>query len=142
RLRSKARASCSHTTEKNTWRRKSMDEVKDGVKITTDIEATDLLGMLVRRIQLESPRKGDLRKQAQEVVEKITYLGGELKVIEVDGVSNAVQIRSKKPAENGYVEVILRGGNFLSLERKPEALHISKGDFERLIRELTEILSR
>jgi len=119
-----------------------MDEVRDGVKVTTDVEATDLLGMLVRRIQLESPRKGDLRKQAQEVVEKITYLGSELKVIEVDGVSNAVQIRSKKPAENGYVEVILRGGNFLSLERKPEALHISKGDFERLIQELTEIISR
>jgi len=113
----------------------------DEVKVTTDIEATDLLGMLVRRIQLESARKGDLRKQAQEVVDKITYLGGDLKVIEVDGVSNAVQIRSKK-AENGYVEVILRGGNFLSLERKPTALHISKGDFERLISELTEIVSR
>ena len=42
-----------------------MDEVRDGVKVTTDVEATDLLGMLVRRIQLESPRKGDLRKQAQ-----------------------------------------------------------------------------
>jgi hypothetical protein len=123
--------------EKNTRRGKSMDEVK----VTTDIEATDLLGMLVRRIQLESARKGDLRKQAQEVVDRITYLGGDLKVIEVDGVSNAVQIRSKK-AENGYVEVILRGGNFLSLERKPTALHISKGDFERLINELTEIVSR
>jgi hypothetical protein len=127
--------------EKNTWRRKSMDEVRDGVKITTDIEATDLLGMLVRKIQLESPHKGDLRKQAQEVVEKITYLGGELKVIEVDGVSNAVQIRSRKPEANGYVEVILRGGNFLSLERKPASLHISKGDFERLIDELTGILN-
>src|SRR5437870_13385918 len=126
-------------TEKNTWRRKSMDEVKDGVKITTDIEATDLLGMLVRRIQLESPRKGDLRKQAQEVVEKITYLGGELKVIEVDGVSNAVQIRSKKPVENGYVEVILRRGNYLSLERKGSPLHISKGDFEKLVKDLKQI---
>ena len=118
-----------------------MDEVRDGVKITSDIEATDLLGMLVRKIDLESPRKGDLRKQAQQVVDKITYLGGELKVIEVDGVSNAVQIRSRKPEANGYIEVILRGGNFLSLERKPAALHISKGDFERLINELTGILN-
>src|SRR5262245_41031611 len=118
-----------------------MDEIKDGVKITTDIEATDLLGMLLRKIELDSPYKGDLRKQAQEVVDKITYLGSELKVIEVDGVSNAVQIRSRKP-DNGYLEVILRGGNFLSLERKPTALHISKGDFERLITDLTEIISR
>ena len=110
------------------------------VKVTTDIETTDLLGMLVRSIQLESPRKGDLRKQAEAVVEKITYLGSELKVIEVDGVSNAVQIRSRKPAGDGYVEIILRGGNFLSLERKPAALHISRGDFERLTRDLTEII--
>src|SRR5258706_10606438 len=106
-------------TEKNTWRGKSMDEVRDDVKVTTDVEATDLLGMLVRRIQLDSPRRGELRKQAQQIVEKITYLGGELKVIEVDGVSNAVLIRTRK-TENAYVEVILRGGNFLSLERKPE----------------------
>ena len=112
----------------------------DEVKVTTDIEATDRLGMLVRRVQVESLRKGDLRKQAAAVVEKITYLGTELKVIEVDGVSDAVQIRSKKPAEDGYVEVILRRGNYLSLERKGSPLHISKGDFERLIRDLKDVL--
>jgi hypothetical protein len=112
----------------------------DEVKVTTDIEAMDLLGMLVRKIQLESPHTGDLRKQAREVVDRITYLGSELKVIEVDGVSNAVQIRGKK-MDTGYVEVILRGGNFLSLERKPQALHISKADFERLTGDLTEILA-
>ena len=27
--------------------------------------------------------------------------------------------------------MILRGGNYLSLERKGEPLHISKGDFEK-----------
>ena len=113
----------------------------DEVKVITDIEATDLLGMLVRKVQLESSTKGDLRRQAQNVVDKITYLGGELRVLEVDGVSNAVQIRSKKPAHDGYIEVILRGGNFVSVERKPAALHISKGDFDKLIGELTEILS-
>jgi hypothetical protein len=111
----------------------------DDIKITTDIEASDQLGMLVRRVRVESPHKGDLRKQAAAVVEKITYLGSELKLIEVDGVSDAAQIRSKKPAEDGFVEVILRGGNYLSLERKGSPLHISKGDFERLIRDLKEI---
>ena len=112
----------------------------DEVRVTVDVEATDQLGMLVKRIQLESPRKGNLQKQAQAIVEKITYLGGDLKVIEVDGISNAVQIRSRKPADDGFVEIILRDGNWLSLERKPSALHISKGDFERLIRDLKEIL--
>jgi len=111
----------------------------DEVKVTTDIEATDQLGMLVRRIQIETPVKGDLRKQAAAVVERITYLGSELKVIEVDGVSEAVQIRSKKPAEDGFVEVILRRGNHLSLERKGKPLHIAKDDFDKLIRDLKAI---
>jgi hypothetical protein len=111
----------------------------DEVKVTTDIEATDQLGMLVRRVQLEALRPGDLRKQAAAVVEKIDYLGSDLKVVEVDGISNSVQIRSKKPAEDGFIEIILRSGTRLSLERKGAPLHISKGDFERLIRDLKEI---
>ena len=112
----------------------------DEVKVTVDVEATDQLGMLVKKIQLESPRKGNLQKQAQAIVEKITYLGGELKVIEVDGVTHAVQIRSRKPAEDGFIEILLRDGNVLSLERKPASLHISKGDFERLIRDLKDVM--
>ncbi|HLH32614.1 MAG TPA: hypothetical protein VKY31_15535 [Terriglobia bacterium] len=108
----------------------------DDVKVTTDIEASDQLGMLLRRVQVESPVEGDLRKQAAAIVEKIDYLGCELKVIEVDGISKAVQIRSKKPAPDGYIEVILRGGNSISLERKGAPLHISKGDFDRLIEDL------
>ena len=111
----------------------------DNAKVTTDIEASDQLGMLVRRIEIEFPVKGDLRKQAATIVETVTYLGSELKVIEVDGVADAVQIRSKKPAEDGFVEVILRRGNYLSLERKGAPLHISKADFDRLIRDLKRI---
>jgi hypothetical protein len=112
----------------------------DEPKVMTDIEAVDQFGMLVRRIQIESPRKGDLEKQASAIVGKISYLGGELKVIEVDGVSHAVQIRSRKPEADGFIEIILRDGNWLSLERKPAPLHVSKRDFERLIRDLKEIL--
>ena len=48
---------------------------------------------------MEAPAKGDLRKQAAAIVEKIRLPGSELKVIEVDGLSNAVQIRSKKPGK-------------------------------------------
>lgn len=112
----------------------------DDVKVSADIEATDQLGMLVRRVQAEALRKGDLRKQAGAVVEKITYLGSELKLIEVDGVSNAVQIRSKKPEKDGYIEVILRDGNYLRLEKKGAPLHVSRGDFEKLVRDLKQIL--
>lgn len=111
----------------------------DEVKVTAEIEATDQLGMLVKRVQAEAPHAGDLQKQALAIVEKIDYLGCELKVVEVDGVSNAVQIRSKKPMAGGFIEVILRGGNSLSLERKGEPLHISKSDYEKLIRDLKSV---
>jgi hypothetical protein len=124
--------------ERNISRGKSMDDI-DGIKVTAEIEATDQLGMLVRRVQIEALRAGDLRRQAASIVEKIDYLGCELKVIEVDGVSNAVQIRSKKPLSDGFIEVILRDGKFVSLERKGSPLHISKPDYDRLVRDLKGI---
>jgi hypothetical protein len=112
----------------------------DEIKVTADIEARDQLGMLVRRIQMESLRSGDLHKQAVAIVETIDYLGSELKVIEVDGVSNAVQIRSKRPAEDGFIEIVLRKGNYLRLERKGSPLLISENDFQRLTRDLKKVL--
>ena len=112
----------------------------DDIKVTAEIEATDQLGMLLRRVEVETPRSGDLRKQAAAIVEQIDYLGCELKVIEVDGVSKAVQIRSKKPQADGYIEIVLRGGNRLTLERKGAPLHIAKGDYERLLRDLKALL--
>jgi hypothetical protein len=111
----------------------------DDVKVTAEIEAADQLGMLVRRVQVEALRGRDLRQQAKAIVDKIDYLGCELKVIEVDGVSNAVQIRSKKPLADGYIEIILRGGNHVSLERKGAPLHISNAHYERLLRDLKAI---
>ena len=112
----------------------------DDIKVTAEIEATDQLGMLVRRVLVETLKPGDLRQQAAAIVEKIDYLGCELKLIEVDGVSNAAQIRSKKPMSDGFIEIILRGGNNLSLEKKGAPLHVSKGNYERLLRDLKAIL--
>ena len=111
----------------------------DEIRVTAEIEAKDQLGMLVRRVQVESPNRGDLRKQAAAIVERIDYLGCELKVIEVDGVSNATQIRSRKTLADGFIEIILRGGNSVSLERKGKPLHISNSDYERLVRDLKAI---
>ena len=111
----------------------------DDVKVTAEIAASDQLGMLLKGVKLEALRPGDLRKQAAAIVEKIDYLGSELKVIEVDGVSNAVLIRSKKAGQEGFLEIILRGGNFLSLERKGDPLHVSKSDYEKLLQDLKQI---
>jgi hypothetical protein len=112
----------------------------DEITVTAEIEAKDQLGMLVRRVLVETPNRGDLRKQAAAIVERIDYLGCELKVIEVDGVSNAVQIRSRKPLADGFIQIILRDGKSVSLERVGSPLHISNGDYEKLIRDLKSIL--
>lgn len=108
-------------------------------KVIVDFDAEDQLGVLVRRIVVESETRGDLRKQAHAVVETLTYLGSELKVLEVDGTQHAVLIRSRKPDE-GYIEIILRKGTELTLERKPGPLPLSRRDYERLIADLKQIM--
>jgi hypothetical protein len=115
----------------------------DRIDVRAEIEAEDQLGVLLKRIEVEGPEKkrpvdAILRKQAAAIVEKISYLG-ELKVIEVDGFSDAVQIRSRKPRD-GFIEVILRNGNCIVLERKPTALNISRKDYERLVEDLEKIV--
>ena len=123
----------------------------DGIRVTTELEAEDSLAVLLKRVQFEglAPR-GELRpvleKQARSIVEKVTYLDGELSLIEVDGLSNAVQIRSKKPtrpapdAEVRYVEIVLRGGNLIGVEARGGALHVSRENYNRLLKDLAGLL--
>ena len=119
---------------------KFQDEI-EGIKVDVELEAADRLGMLLKRVHLETVRvpkdiPGTLRKQSAAVVDRLKFLDT-LKVIEVDGVSNAVQIRSEKPADDGFNEVILRRGNSIAFQRQRGALHISKPHFERLVKDLS-----
>jgi hypothetical protein len=112
------------------------DEI-DGVKIDVELDNADKLGLLLKRVQVQTAHvpkdiPGTLRKQSAKLVEGLSFLEV-LKVIEVDGVSHAVQIRSQKPADEGFSEIILRRGNSISFERRGAPLHISKPHFERLI---------
>ena len=112
----------------------------DGVQIHVDVEAADKLGLLLKRLQFETSRvpkdiPAALRKQSSAIVERLQFLEA-LKVLEIDGISHAVQIRSEKPSEECFIEVILRKGNSISFERRGKALHISKPHFERLLKEL------
>src|SRR5437867_4122072 len=117
----------------------SMDNVHqtniDGISVRTELEAEDSLAVLLKRIRLEGPPprvpvRALLEKQARAIVEKVTYLDGELSLIEIDGVSNAVQIRSKKPITEGsgtrFGEIILRNGNLITVEARGAALHVSR----------------
>ena len=121
------------------------EEEVDGLTVHVDLEAADSLGMLLKSIRVESDRRpanvqATLRKQSSAVVERLNFLDV-LRVLEIDGISNAVQIRSTKPSPDGFIEVMLRGGTSISVERKGSPLHISKKDFDQLSSELLKIQS-
>jgi hypothetical protein len=115
---------------------------RDEVKVTADFEAEDTLAVRLKSLHVEgAPRTGPIRdvleKQAKTIVEDVKYLDGELAMIEVDGGKNAVQIRTKKPAEVGkFVEVILRGGNSINVEGKGGAVHVSRENYGKLVETL------
>jgi hypothetical protein len=114
------------------------------LQVRVETEAADKLGLLLKRVVAETQTKprqieASLRKQTETVIDRLKYLD-ELKLIEVDGISKAVQIRSRKPAEDGFLEIILQNGNFVSLERRGAPLHISNKHFERVLQDLADIL--
>jgi hypothetical protein len=119
------------------------EEEVDDLMVQIDLEAADSLGMLLKSIRVESGRRptnveAALNKQSKAVVERLNFLD-ELRVLEIDGIAQAVQIRSTKPSPDGFIEVMLRGGTSISVERKGSALHISKKDFEQLSSTLLNI---
>ena len=111
---------------------------KQDVRIDEDLEAQDTLAVRLKKLSVEgAPRSGPIRevleKQARTIVKDVNYLDGELALIEVDGGKNAVQIRTKKPAEKErFVEVILRGGNSISVEGRGGAVHVARENYEKL----------
>ena len=109
-----------------------------GVLISEEFEAEDTLAVRLKKLRVEgAPRTGPIRealeKQARTIVKDVTYLDGELSLIEVDGRANAVQIRTKAPAEKEkFVEVILRGGNSISVESRGGSVHVARENYEKL----------
>ncbi len=121
----------------------SFQEELGAVKVRVELEAADKLGVLLQRLHVDlgtKPRdvKGVLRTQSAAIVDRLDYIDA-MRILEIDGISNAVQIRSDKPTEDGFIEVMLRGGNSISFERRGSALHISKKDLGRLVSDLTDL---
>ena len=118
----------------------------EGVKITVDLEASDSLAVRLNGMRVEGPARNPsrLRQQARAIVDGVTYLDGELALIEVDGVANAAQIRTRKPEpfEGGvrFVEIVLRNGNEISVEAKGKSVHVSQENLKKLTDALTELV--
>jgi hypothetical protein len=115
----------------------------EGIKVTVELEASDTLAALLKSMRVEGAAVAQpaakLRDQTRAIVDQIDYLGGQLALIEVDGMSNAVQIRSKK-AQPQFVEVILRGGNVITVEAKGGSVHVSRENLDVLTKKLVDLV--
>jgi hypothetical protein len=117
----------------------------DGIRVKIELEAEDTLAVRLKRVHVEGqapklPVRGVLERQTRTILEQVTYLDGPLSLIEIDGISNAVQIRSTTPEASAegkrFVEVILRGGNLITAEARGGSVHLSKENFDKLIQTL------
>ena len=93
RLLEPIRSGCSH-----------IDWECEDAEVIVDVEVSDRLAMLVRSIYVLGRRRDLapllLKKQAQAVIDRLTYLDTSLRLIEWDQISNMVQMRWRPdPAE-------------------------------------------
>ena len=66
---------------------------------------------------------------------------GGLKLVEIDGVSNAMLLRTPKPVDGKFVQLVLRGGNSIELDAKGGALFMSRENYETLTEKMIAVLS-
>src|SRR5262245_42610235 len=128
---------------KTIW--KGRRPMRDDLNVKIDLEAEDTLAVRLRTLSVEGPRREiavreTLQHQTSAILDKVTYLEGGLALIEVDGVSEAVLIRSQKPVEGRFVQIVLRNGNSIHLESRGGAIHLSRENYERLVGLLTGLL--
>jgi hypothetical protein len=121
------------------------EQVIDGIRTKVELEAEDTLAVLLKGMRLEGPGghasvRSQIETQARAIVEQVTYLSGDLSVIEVDGVANAVQIRTRNPERGRFIEVILRNGNLITVEARGGSVHLSRDNYQRLVETLVGLL--
>jgi hypothetical protein len=140
RLLEPIRSGCSH-----------VDWQSDDAEIVVDVEVSDRLGMLARRVCVyggkPEPSPSALKKRSQAVIDHLTYLDSTLRLIEWDHLSNTVQIRGRPDKTNGvqpqFFEIICGHDPSILLHRRlgneTIPFYISNESFVRLIDDLVSI---
>jgi hypothetical protein len=119
--------------------------MRDDLKVTVDLEAEDTLAVRLRSLTVEGPAlatsvREAMQRQTRAILDGVTCLEGGLALIEVDGVSNAVLLRSQKPADGRFVQIVLRNGNSIRVEGRGGAVHLSRENYEKLLELLTDLV--
>jgi hypothetical protein len=129
-------------------------EEKLGVEVK--LADSSRLGCLLDRLQLEHEEGGQLAVDPVQVVERITYLGERLEIIETEGKEGMTILRSTPPRVEGEVisfyEMVLDRSKRLSLirykhdpkteERTPMPSPLTRDTLERLIADLIELAGK
>jgi hypothetical protein len=124
----------------------------EDVSVDVEVEVSDRLSMLVRRIYVLGAKRDTtplrLKKQAQAAIDRLTYLDTSLRLIEWDQISNMLQIRGRPDRAEGvpaqYFEIIVDRSPSILLHRRSGhetiPFHISKDCFVRIIDDLVRIV--
>jgi hypothetical protein len=124
-------------------------------KLRVEVKLADSsrLGCLLDSLQIEHAEGGQLAVDPVQVVERITYLGERLEVIETEGEEGLSILRSAPPRVEGEVisfyEIVLDRSTSLSLvrykhdpkteERTPMPAPLTRDTLGRLIGDLIEL---
>jgi hypothetical protein len=126
-------------------------------KLHVEVKLADSsrLGCLLDSLNLEHTEGGQLTVDPEKIVERITYLGERLEIIETEGNEGMTILRSTPPRVDGEVisffEMVLDGSQKLSLvrytydpkteERTPMPAPLTRDALERLVGDLIELAS-
>lgn len=131
------------TTERIIWKGRLL--MRDELTVTVELEAEDTLAVRLQSLHVKGPNattpaRETLERQARAILGVGTCFEGGLALIEVDGVSNAVLMRSPKPADGRFVQVVLRDGNSIRLEAHGGAIHLSRENYDKVRGVFEELL--
>ena len=111
--------------------------MRDDLTITVELEAEDTLAVKLTSLTVKgptvaAPARETLERQAKAILAIGTCFEGGLALLEVDGVSNAVLMRSPKPTDGRFIQVVLRDGDSARLEAHGGAAHLSRENYEKV----------
>lgn len=114
-----------------------VEEELDGVRVFVEFDDVDKIGVRMRRLYVENVRPfvdvaldaDRLRRQADEIVRRVSYLTEQIELIELDKRNGKAQLRSKLPQREteraSFFEILLDGNYKLTLRRYEFSVEVS-----------------
>ena len=114
-----------------------VEEERDGIRVFVEFDDVDKIGVRMRRLHVENVKPfidaaldvDRLRRQADEIVRRVSYLTEQIELIELDKRNGKAQVRSKLPRRENertsFFEILLDGNYKLTLRRYEFSVEVS-----------------